>query len=98
MGAMISAVLIASLGDRLPRGLLMLGGVTQYGLSVVAFAIVGLAHVTSWALVQTVIQNYSPSLPGFARTTLTPGRTVKNVAGSWATNADLSRTGWSRTG
>ncbi|PYN14760.1 MAG: hypothetical protein DME05_14210 [Candidatus Rokuibacteriota bacterium] len=61
MGAMISAVLIASLGDRLPRGLLMLGGVTLYGLSVVAFAIVGLAHVTSWALVQTVIQNYSPS-------------------------------------
>ena len=39
----------------------MLGGVTLYGLSVVAFAIVGLAHVTSWALVQTVIQNYSPS-------------------------------------
>jgi len=38
------------------------------------------------------------TLPGFARTTLTPGRTVKNVAGSWATNADLSRTGWSRTG
>jgi MFS family permease len=74
MGAMVSAVLIASLGNRLPRGLLMLGGVTMYGLSVVAFAashsfrlslglmtIVGLAHVTSWALVQTVIQTYSPS-------------------------------------
>jgi predicted MFS family arabinose efflux permease len=74
MGALISAVLIASVGDRLPRGLLMLGGVTLYGLSVVAFAaspsfelslalmmIVGLAHVTSWALVQTVIQTYSPS-------------------------------------
>jgi MFS family permease len=74
MGAMISAVLIASLGDQLPRGLIMLGGVTLYGLSVVAFAasssfrlslalmtIVGLAHVTSWALVQTVIQTYSPS-------------------------------------
>jgi len=74
IGAMISAVLIASLGDRLPRGLIMLGGVTFYGLSVTAFAaspwfqlslglmtIVGLAHVTSWALVQTVIQTYSPS-------------------------------------
>jgi MFS family permease len=74
IGAMISAVLVASLGDRLPRGLLMLGGVTLYGLCVVAFAaspsfrlslglmtIVGLAHVTSWALVQTVIQTYSPS-------------------------------------
>jgi len=52
----------------------MLGGVTVYGISVVAFAaspsfrlslglmtIVGLAHVTAWALVQTVIQTYSPA-------------------------------------
>ena len=74
MGALCSAVLIASFGDRLPRGPLMLGGVTVYGLSVVAFAaspsfrlslglmtLVGLAHVSSHALVQTVIQTYSPS-------------------------------------
>jgi MFS family permease len=52
----------------------MLGGVTVYGLSVVAFAVspsfrlslglmtmVGLAHVSSYALVQTVIQTYSPA-------------------------------------
>ena len=74
LGAMISAVLIASVGDRLPRGRFMLGGVTLYGLSVAAFAaspsfrlslvlmsIIGLAHVTAWALVQTIIQTYSPS-------------------------------------
>jgi MFS family permease len=74
LGALCSAVLVASFGDRLPRGLLMLGGVTMYGLSVVAFAaspsfrlslglmtLVGLAHVSSYALVQTVIQTYSPS-------------------------------------
>ena len=74
IGALCSAVLVASLGDQLPRGLLMLGGVTVYGLSVVAFALspsfrlslglmtlVGLAHVSSYALVQTVIQTYSPS-------------------------------------
>jgi MFS family permease len=74
LGALCSAVLLASLGDRLPRGLCMLGGVTVYGLSVVAFAasssfrlslalmmLVGLAHVSSHALVQTVIQTYSPS-------------------------------------
>jgi MFS family permease len=74
LGALCSAVLLASLGDRLPRGLLMLGGVTVYGLSVVAFAaspsfrlslglmiLVGLAHVSSHALVQTVVQTYSPS-------------------------------------
>jgi predicted MFS family arabinose efflux permease len=74
LGALCSAVLLASLGDRLPRGLCMLGGVTFYGLSVIAFAtspsfrlslgvmtLVGLAHVSSHALVQTVIQTYSPS-------------------------------------
>ena len=74
LGALCSAVLIATLGDRLPRGLLMLGGVTVYGLSVAAFAaspsfrlslglmtLVGLAHVSSYALVQTVVQTYSPS-------------------------------------
>jgi MFS family permease len=74
LGALCSAVLLASLGDQLPRGLLMLGGVTVYGFSVVAFAaspsfrlslglmtLVGLAHVSSHALVQTVVQTYSPS-------------------------------------
>ena len=74
LGALCSAVLLASFGDRLPRGFLMLGGVTVYGLSVVAFAaspsfrlslglmtLVGLAHVSSHALVQTVVQTYSPS-------------------------------------
>ena len=81
LGALCSAVLIASLGDRLPRGLLMLGGVTLYGLSVVAFAaspsfrvslglmaLAGLTHVSSYALVQTVIQTYSP--PAFRGRTM----------------------------
>ena len=72
VGALCSAFLIASLGHQLPRGILMLGGVLLYGLSVVAFALsssfplslglmtlVGLAHVSSHALVQTVIQTYT---------------------------------------
>lgn len=74
IGAIGSAFLIASLGHELPRGLLMLCGVTLYGLGVVAFAaspsfrvslalmaVIGMAHVSSYALVQTVIQTYSPS-------------------------------------
>lgn len=74
VGALCSAVLVASLGDQLPRGILMIGGVTFYGLSVIAFSaspwfhlsmvlmmIVGLFHVSSHALVQTVVQAYSPS-------------------------------------
>jgi MFS family permease len=74
VGALVSAVMIATFGDRMPRGLFMLGGVALYGLSVVAFAaspwfelsmmlmlIVGLANVCSHALVQTVIQTYSPA-------------------------------------
>ena len=73
IGALCSSILIASVGDRLPRGLLMLGGVALYGVLVVIFslchwfplsmglmAIIGLCHVSSHALVQTVIQTYSP--------------------------------------
>ena len=73
VGALGSAVIIAAFGDRMPRGMFMLGGVALYGLSVVAFAaspwfhlsmmlmvIVGFANVCSHALVQTVIQTYSP--------------------------------------
>ncbi|HEY2987457.1 MAG TPA: MFS transporter [Candidatus Binatia bacterium] len=74
VGALCSALLVASLGDRLPRGMLMLGGVTIYGIVIVMFAasswfklslvlmgIVGLCHVSAHALIQTVIQSYSPS-------------------------------------
>ena len=74
VGALGSAVVIAFFGDRMPRGIFMVGGVTLYGLSVVAFSaspwfqlsmvlmvIVGLANVSSHALVQTVIQAHSPS-------------------------------------
>jgi MFS family permease len=71
IGALCSAVLIASAGDKLPRGLLMMGSVALYGftiaifsastwfpLSLVAMAITGLCTVHSHALVQTVIQSY----------------------------------------
>ncbi|HET8562798.1 MAG TPA: MFS transporter, partial [Candidatus Binatia bacterium] len=74
VGALGSAVIIASFGDRMPRGVFMLAGVTLYGLGVVAFSaspwfqlsillmvIIGFANVCSHALVQTVIQTYSPS-------------------------------------
>ena len=74
VGALGSAVMIATVGDRIPRGLFMLGGVALYGLSVVAFAaspwfqlsmilmlVVGFTNVCSHALVQTVIQTYSPA-------------------------------------
>ncbi len=74
VGALCSAVLIASVGDRLPRGMIMLGSVILYGfftvlfaaspwfsLSMVLMVIIGLCHVHSNALVQTVIQSYSPS-------------------------------------
>ena len=73
VGALLSSVLVASLGDRMPRGLVMIGGVGIYGILVVIFSasssfvfsmflmtMIGLCHVTSHALVQTVIQAYSP--------------------------------------
>jgi MFS family permease len=74
IGALFSSVLIASFGDRVPRINVMLVGVTLYGIIIAAFAIspwfslsvilmglVGVVHVTSHALAQTVIQTYSPS-------------------------------------
>ena len=74
VGALASAVVIASFGDRMTRGLFMLGGAAVYGLTVVAFAaspwfrvsiilmvVIGVANVFCNALVQTVIQTYSPS-------------------------------------
>jgi MFS family permease len=73
VGALGSAVVIASFGDRMPRGIFMLGGAALYGLGVMAFAaspwfhlsiglmiVIGLANVCCHALVQTVIQTYSP--------------------------------------
>jgi MFS family permease len=73
IGALLSSVLVASLGDRMPRGIVMIGGVAIYGLLVILFAasssftlsmilmvVMGLCHVSSHALVQTVIQTYSP--------------------------------------
>jgi MFS family permease len=73
VGALASSFLIATLGDRMPRGILMLGGVGLYGVLVVIFAVspwfsfsmllmaaIGLCHVSSHALVQTILQSYSP--------------------------------------
>jgi MFS family permease len=73
VGALGSAMIIATFGDRMPRGIMMLLGVMLYGVLVVAFsaspwfslsmvlmAVIGLCHVSSHALVQTVIQSYSP--------------------------------------
>jgi MFS family permease len=74
IGALFSSILIASFGDRVPRINVMLAGVTLYGIIIAAFAVspwfnlsvilmglVGVVHVTSHALAQTVIQTYSPA-------------------------------------
>ena len=73
IGALGSAMIIATFGDRMPRGIMMFVGVMLYGVLVVMFSAspwfalsmvlmagIGLCHVSSHALVQTVIQSYSP--------------------------------------
>jgi MFS family permease len=73
IGALGSAIALATLGERLPRGMLMLGGAATYGLSVLAFGasgwfalsvalmvVVGVSAVACHALVRTVVQGYSP--------------------------------------
>lgn len=74
VGALISAALIATAGHRLPRGAVMLASSIIYGLVLIVFAashwfiltlaamvFAGLCHVHSNALVNTVIQSYSPT-------------------------------------
>jgi MFS family permease len=74
VGALLSSVLIASLGDRLPKGRLMVGGAFTYGVLLVVFAAsswlvvsavlmvaIGLVNVWCNALVQTVVQANAPS-------------------------------------
>jgi MFS family permease len=73
IGALGSALIVATFGDRMPRGIMMIAGVMLYGILVVLFSaspwfslsmvlmgVIGLCHVSSHALVQTVIQSYSP--------------------------------------
>src|SRR5262245_52050957 len=77
IGALCSAVAIATLGERLSRGMLMLGGAFAYGLSVALFAAsgwfalsvalmvaAGASNVACNALVRTVVQGYSPRAMG----------------------------------
>jgi MFS family permease len=78
IGAVLSAFFVATAGDDLPKGMLMVGGVTLYGLSVMGFAashwlglsmglmvIVGVCNVMSNTLIQTVLQAISaPEMRG----------------------------------
>jgi MFS family permease len=74
LGAVLSAVVIASFSDRLPKGYMMTGACFSYGALLVLFAFsqwfvvslilmvfLGLANVFSNALIQTVVQTHSPS-------------------------------------
>jgi MFS family permease len=73
IGALASAVLVASIGDRLPKGYLMIAGLSLFGGGLIAFASsssfplswglmlwIGVCNVYSGALVQTVVQAKSP--------------------------------------
>lgn len=109
VGALGTAMIIATFGDRMPRGLFMLGGVALYGIGVIAFAaspwfylsmilmvVVGFANVCSHALVQTVIQTYSPAEFRGRATALFHMSQVVMTAGSMAIGslAAISGTEW----
>ncbi len=72
IGAVLSAFFVATVGDTLPKGLLMVGGVTIYGLCSIGFSashwlvlsmglmlIIGICNVMSNTLIQTVLQAVS---------------------------------------
>jgi MFS family permease len=73
VGAVSGAVLIASIGDALPKGALMMSGLGIYGLCVVGFGVspwfavstafmvvAGLCNISVHALIQTIVQGHSP--------------------------------------
>jgi len=95
IGALLSAVLIASLGDRLPKGILMVSGAFGYGALLVAFAVsqwfsvslalmvaIGVTNVFCSALVQTVVQAHSPPEIRGRVMSVYQQRDVFNTAGS----------------
>lgn len=72
LGALCSAFLIASAGDSVPKGKLMISGVALYGLLEVAFSgsrwfalsfvlmvFLGVCHIAANALVQTIVQGHT---------------------------------------
>jgi MFS family permease len=78
VGAVGSAFVIGAIGDDLPKGLLMLAGVSLYGLSILGFAaspwllvsmalmlVTGVCNVACTTLIQTVLQAQSaPEMRG----------------------------------
>jgi MFS family permease len=98
IGALGSAVTIATLGERLPRGMLMLGGSIAYGLSLIALAtsvwfglsvaimvITGVCNVACNALVRTVVQGYTPrEMSGRVLGIIQQGHFLQTVGGMLA--------------
>jgi predicted MFS family arabinose efflux permease len=78
VGAILSAVTVATAGDTLPKGLIIVGGVTMYGLGVLGFSmstvlvvsmalmvVLGMCNVASNTVVQTILQGESePEMRG----------------------------------
>jgi MFS family permease len=78
LGALCSAFLIATLGDTIPKGKLVILGISVYGVLEVAFSLsiwfpismmlmllLGICHIAANALVQTIVQGHSaPEMRG----------------------------------
>jgi len=78
VGAVVSALLVATRGDRMHKGMVMMGGVGVYGLCVIAFSashwlvlslvlmfFIGVCNVSATTVIQTVLQAESaPDMRG----------------------------------
>jgi MFS family permease len=78
IGAVVSAFLVATVGDDMPKGMMMMGGIAVYGLAAIAFSLshwlvislglmllIGICNVASTTLIQTVLQGESaPEMRG----------------------------------
>jgi MFS family permease len=78
VGAVVSAFLVATIGDNMRKGPMMMGGIALYGVAAMAFAgshwllvsmalmlVIGICNVASTTLIQTVLQSESaPEMRG----------------------------------
>jgi hypothetical protein len=106
IGALGSAFMIATLGDTMPKGKLVIAGITLYGvfellfsqslwfpLSIALMMLLGVFHISANALVQTIVQGHSAAPMRGRVMAVWQQNQIVNVVGGLAAGAAASTWG-----